>query len=254
MLETATAHGVAINEKINIDVNPNDATSTTTWYVRKRVYQEAVLKNPVISTTLSDTGVGRVAILNGGGDYTAGTYTDIALSGGSGSDAKATIVVSSAGLVNSVTVTSKGKDYKQFDVLSVSGTALITSGGSTKPDLQLSVDHAGITIQNTDLNVSNADKITINDRLQLGSEIVKVTAKTGTALTVDRAQESTTAVDHFNGATISVYNFGYSLPVNHATGNTSKDAKVVSYDSVTQKAVFAWDYDQSVTTLSLIHI
>ena len=93
-----------------------------------------------------------------------------------------------------VLLSNKGKDYKQFDVLSVSGTALSKSGGSTKPDLQLSVDHAGFSIQNTVLNVSNADKITINDRLQLGSEIVKVTAKTGTALTVNRAQESTIAV------------------------------------------------------------
>ncbi len=163
LLTTSDIHGVAVGEKVVIDVNPNDTSSTTTYYVRKRVYQEAVLKNPVIATTLSDTGVGRVAILNGGGDYTAGTYTDIALSGGSGSDAKATIVVSSAGLVNSITVTSKGKDYKHFDVLSVSGTALSKAGGSAKPDLQLSVDHIGFSIQNTVLNVANADKITIND-------------------------------------------------------------------------------------------
>ena len=228
ILTTSDAHGVAVGETINIDVNPSDAESTTSLYVRKRVYQEAVLKNPVISTILSDTGVGRVAILNGGGDYTAGEYPDITLSGGSGSDAKATIVVSSAGLVNSITVTTKGKDYKQFDVLSVSGTALSKAGGSTKPDLQLSVDHVGFSIQNTVLNVVNADNITIDDKLQIGSEIVKVTGKnasnpisSGTALTVKRAQNSTTAVDHFNGATVSVYDFGYTLPVNHAVGATS---------------------------------
>ncbi len=254
ILTTSDAHNVAIGEKVNVDINPSDASSTTTYFVRKRVYQEAVLKNPVISTTLSDTGVGRVAILNGGGDYTAGTYTDIALSGGSGSDAKATIVVSSAGLVNSVTITDKGKDYKQFDVLSVSGTALSKSGGSTKPDLQLSVDHVGFSIQNTVLNVANTDKITVSDKLQIGNEIVTVLSKSGTALTVRRAEESTTALDHFNGATVSVYNFGYSLPVDHAVGNTSKDAKVVSYDSTTQKAVFAWDYDQSVTTINKIDL
>jgi len=254
ILTTSDAHGVAIGEKIDIDVNPSDAASTTTWYVRKRVYQEAVLKNPVISTTLSDTGVGRVAILNGGGDYTAGEYPDIALSGGSGSDAKAKIVVSSAGLVNEITITNKGTGYKQFDVLSVSGTALSKAGGSTKPDLQLSVDHVGLSIQNTVLNVANADNITVNDHLQIGSEIVKVTGKSGTALTVERAQNSTTAVDHFNGATVSVYNFGYTLPVGHATGSTSKDAKVVSYDSSTQKVVFAWDYDQTVSTITKIDL
>ena len=254
LLTTSDAHGVAIGEKIDIDINPSDASSSTTWYVRKRIYQEAVLKNPVISTVLSDTGVGRVAILNGGGDYTAGTYTDIALSGGSGSDAKANIVVSSAGLVNEITITNKGTGYKQFDVLSVSGTALSKAGGSTKPDLQLSVDHVGFSIQNTILNVTNVDKITINDLLQIGNEIVKVTAKSGTALTVARAQNSTNALDHFNGAVVSVYDFGYALPVNHATGTTSKDAKVVSYDSTTQKAVFAWDYDQTIATITKIDL
>ncbi len=254
ILTTADAHGVAIGEKINIDINPSDAESTTTWYVRKRVYQEAVLKNPVISTTLSDTGVGRVGILNGGGDYTAGTYTDIALSGGSGSDAKATIVVSSAGLVNSINITSKGKDYKQFDVLSVSGTALSKTGGSTKPDLQLSVDHVGFSIQNTVLNVVNTDNITVNDKLQIGNEIVTVLSKSGTALTVRRAEESTSALDHFNGAIVSVYDFGYTLPVNHATGATSKDAKIVSYNSTTQKAVFAWDYDQTTATINKLDL
>ena len=134
LLSTLDVHGVATGEKINIDINPSDTTSTTTWYVRKRIYQEAVLKNPVISTTLSDTGVGRVAILNGGGDYTTGTYgglpgdpNNVALSGGSGSGAKAKIVVSSTGLVNEITITDKGTGYKQFDVLSVSGAALSLS-------------------------------------------------------------------------------------------------------------------------------
>jgi len=254
LLTTSDIHGVAVGEKVVIDVNPNDTSSTTTYYVRKRVYQEAVLKNPVIATTLSDTGVGRVAILNGGGDYTAGTYTDIALSGGSGSDAKATIVVSSAGLVNSITVTSKGKDYKHFDVLSVSGTALSKAGGSAKPDLQLSVDHIGFSIQNTVLNVANADKITVNDKLQIGNEVVTVLSKSGTALTVRRAEESTTVLDHFNGANVSVYNFGYSLPINHATGAAATNAKIISYDSSTQKAVFVWDYDQTLTTITKIDL
>ena len=176
------------------------------------------------------------------------------MSGGSGSDAKATIVVSSAGLVNSITVTSKGKDYKQFDVLSVSGTALSKAGGSTKPDLQLSVDHVGFSIQNTVLNVANADKITVNDKLQIGNEVVTVLSKSGTALTVRRAEESTTALDHFNGATVSVYNFGYALPVNHATGAAATNAKIISYNSSTQKAVFAWDYDQTLTTITKIDL
>ena len=118
----------------------------------------------------------------------------------------------------------------------------------------MSVDHVGFSIQNTVLNIVNADKITVNDKLQIGNEVVTVLSKSGTALTVRRAEESTIALDHFNGAIVSVYNFGYTLPVNHVTGNTSKDAKVISYDSTTQKAVFAWDYDQTVSTITKIDL
>ena len=74
-----------LDEKINIDIDPDDSVSTTTTHVRKRIYQEAVVKIPVISRVLNDNGVGRISIINGGGDYTAGSYTGIALSGGAGS-------------------------------------------------------------------------------------------------------------------------------------------------------------------------
>ena len=254
LLTTSTAHGVAIGEEINVDINSDDASSTTTYYVRKRVYQEAILQTSVIATTLSDDSIGRSTILNGGGDYTAGTYNDIALSGGAGSGAKATIVVSSAKVVSSVTLTNKGTGYNRFDILTAGASDLGKSNPSTKPDLRLRVDHVGFAAENNILNVANADKITIDDSLQIGSEIVKVTAKSSTALTVARAQNSTIAVDHFNGATISVYNYGYNIPLNHLVGNTVKDAKVLSYDASTQKAVFVWDYDQTTSSINNISL
>ena len=252
LLTTSSAHGVGIGEEINVDVNPDDASSTTTYYVRKRVYQEAILKTSVIATTLNDKSIGRSTILNGGGDYTAGSYTGIALSGGAGSDAKATIVVSSVGVVSSVILTDKGTGYNRFDILTVGATDLGKASPSTKPDLKVRVDHVGFASENIVLNVANSDNITVNDFLQIGSEIVKVTAKNSNALTVARGQNSTTAVDHFNGATISVYNFGYTIPVNHPVGNTVNDAKVLSYDSATQKAVFVWDYDQTTASINQI--
>lgn len=252
LLTTSSAHGVAQGENINVDINPDDATSTTTYYVRKRVYQEAVLQTSVIATTLNDNSIGRSTILNGGGDYTAGSYVDIALSGGAGSGAKATIVVSSAGVVNSVILTSKGTGYNRFDILTVGATDLGKANPSTKPDLKLRVDHSGFAAENIVLNVDNSDNITINDFLKIGSEIVKVTAKNGTALTVARAQNSTTAVDHFDGADVSVYEFGFNFNANYAIGNTVKDAKILSYDASTQKIVFVWDYDQTVSTINRI--
>tara|TARA_B100000579_G_scaffold137309_2_gene111423 strand:+ start:748 stop:9207 length:8460 start_codon:yes stop_codon:yes gene_type:complete len=252
LLTTSSAHGVGVGEEINVDVNPDDAVSTTTYYVRKRVYQEAILQTSVITTTLNDNSIGRFTILNGGGDYTQNTYLDIALSGGAGSGAKATIVVSSTGVVNSIILTNKGTGYNRFDILTVGATDLGKATNSSKPDLKVRVDHAGFAAENIVLNVDNSDNITVNDFLKIGSEIVKVTAKNNNALTVARAQNATTAVDHFDGATISVFEFGYNIPVNHPVGNTIKDAKVLSYDPSTQKAVFVWDYDQTVSSINKI--
>ena len=53
----------------------------------------------------------------GGSTYTNGTYTDVPLTGGSGTGARATIVVSS-NAVTTVTLTNKGKNYVVADSLS----------------------------------------------------------------------------------------------------------------------------------------
>jgi len=249
LLRTADAHGVGVNEKITVDINPDDATTNTTYYVRKRVYQEATLETPGVDRVLSDDGVGRVAILNGGEDYTPNTYTGIALSGGTGKDAEATIVVSASGSVTSVTITDKGTGYSKFDVLTV-GDAALTKTDATTPRLQISVDHIGFSIQNAVLNLDSGIGITANDYLRIGSEIVRVISRTDNALTVERAQFNTSAVDHFNGAAVSVYDPGYNLATGYQIGSNAADAIVLSYDPATQKAVFVYDYAQTLSSIN----
>ena len=253
LLSTADAHGVAVNEKIDIDINPDDSTTTTTYYVRTRIYQEVFFKSPVVSRVLSDTGVGRIAILNGGNDYTPNTYQGIALSGGSGTGAEATIVVSSSGTVNSITITNKGSGYKKFDLLTVGNSALNKTNNDT-PTLQISVDHVGFSIQNPVLTVDSSIGITTNDFLQINDEIVKVINKTDNNLTVERAQKETVATDHFDGATVTIYDPGYNLNTGYQIGSTVNDPSILSYDPSTQKAVFVYEYNRNLSQINKVSL
>lgn len=63
----------------------------------------------------------------GSGYTNNGTYTGVALTGGSGSGALATIVVA-GNAVSSVTVTTKGTGYKAGDILSAAAANIGTSG------------------------------------------------------------------------------------------------------------------------------
>lgn len=71
---------------------------------------------PVWAFTLNGS-IDTLSTVTGGAAYTSGTYINVSLTGGSGTGAKATIVVA-GGAVTSVTITSSGFTYKQGDVLS----------------------------------------------------------------------------------------------------------------------------------------
>lgn len=76
----------------------------------------------------TDGKIESLGAINGGSGYTeAGTYTDVALTGGSGSGAKATIVVA-GGAVTSVTITTKGTGYVDGNSLSAANSGLGGAG------------------------------------------------------------------------------------------------------------------------------
>ena len=67
----------------------------------------------------AEGGINKTSIDNGGTLYTNGTYTNVALTGGTGSGAYATIVVA-GGIVTTVTITAHGTNYTVNDSLSAS--------------------------------------------------------------------------------------------------------------------------------------
>jgi len=249
LLTTSDKHGVAINEFIDVDINPNDTTTSTTYYVRSRIYQEVTFVTPVLQRTLKDTGIGRLEILNGGENYTPGTYPGISLSGGSGKNATATIKVSSAGSVISVVITNKGTGYQKFDLLTVGNAALLKTN-TTTPDLTLRVDHSGFGLQNTELFVDSTIGFSVGDYLKLGNEILLIQSKTTTKLNVLRAQKNTIAVDHFDNSAVFLYDGGYTLQSGYQVGTGAAAPILLSYDNLTQKAVFVYGYNQTLDNIS----
>ena len=249
ILKTADAHGVAETDIITIDINPDDATTTTTYYVRSRVYQEAVLKTPGITRVLTDDGIGKVSILNGGEDYTANTYNDIALSGGSGSGAKANVVVSAEGSVTSITLTDKGTGYQLFDILTIGDTAL-SKTDTTTPTVQINIDHIGLALSETVVNLDSNVGINPGDKLRIGNEIITVLSRVVNSTTSINVSRGTVPLNHFNGASVSSYNAGYVISV----GTTVGDANILSYNPNTQKIVFTYDYGQTTSTINPIDL
>jgi hypothetical protein len=115
------------------------------------------------------TFAGLVLTLNtlvGGTSYTNGTYTVVALTGGSGSGAKATIVVA-GGSVTSVTITTPGNGYAVGNTLSA--TAASIGGTGSGFSIKVATINSGFT--QSDLNLwqfdSSYDAQGSNDQLLL---------------------------------------------------------------------------------------
>jgi len=243
LVETSSPHGLGIGDNVTIDINPDDATKTKIYYVRKRLYQEAVLLPPSANTNINFTGIGRYEILNGGADYTAGTYTSVALTGGSGSGATATFTVSSAGVVSGIQIQDAGAGYARGDYLGVADEDLVRSGASQSTSrFTIYVGHVGVAAGATKVTVDNAQGFATDDFIQIGKEVLKIVGINGNDFSVTRGQEGTTDVDHFDGQEVSLYNAKYNFTNNYQIFTGSFSGYIQSYDPVTHKIIVVYDY------------
>ena len=248
LIETAAPHGLGIGDQVTVDINPDDSTTTKTYYLRKRLYQEAILIPPNNKTSINFTGIGRYEILNGGADYTAGTYTSVALTGGSGTGATATFTVSDAGLVSGIQIQDAGSGYERGDYLSVADEDLVRSGASqSTARFTIYVGHVGVPAGGTKVTVDDALGFAVDDLIQIGGEILKIAGINGKDLSVIRGQEGTTDVDHFDGQEVSLYNAQYNFTNNYQIFTGANSGYVQSYDPVTQKIIVVYDYGTLVS-------
>ena len=245
LVETGSNHGIGLGDAVDISINPNDATTTTTYYARKRIYQDLILRAPTASTTIDYSGIGRLLTVNVGWDYTDGSYTNIPLTGGSGSGAKANITVAGS-YVTEIQITTGGTGYKRQDILGVADDSLVRSGASISTQrLKVFVDHVGISGQATQVNVADASRFADNDLVKIDDEIVKISSISGNVITIARAQESTTAVDHYDKAPAVLYNGKYNFGATFKV-NESED---IVYDSTNQTIQVAYPSTTALDTL-----
>ncbi len=141
-LEPPTKEGIKIEEKSRAiffteGEEPDFTIDASTYNISGTTMQK--LFGGVASGA---NGVETLGAITEGTGYTNGTYTNIPLTGGTGTGAHATIVVS-GGEVDSVTITNKGKGYTVSDSLSAlaaniggtgSGFAVVVASLSAGPE------------------------------------------------------------------------------------------------------------------------
>jgi hypothetical protein len=91
------------------------------------VAPEPASQTQVINTSATTGAIATLGAITAGSLYTNGTYTNVPLTGGTGSGARATIVVS-GGAVTAVTLTQQGTGYTVNDALSASAANIGGTG------------------------------------------------------------------------------------------------------------------------------
>jgi len=85
-----------------------------------------------------------IAGMTAGAGYGATTYTNVELTGGSGTGAKATIIVAASGSVISATLTASGNGYQEGDLLGAPSSIGINGTGFSVPVVSIATNRVGV--------------------------------------------------------------------------------------------------------------
>lgn len=272
LVTTTENHNLTENDTVELDLFPSDNLTTTTYYVRKRIYQKVKLEDPSFVGNIDDTGIGATRILNGGYDYAngqSGVYNNIELifadqtrtrNGlgvpGNAKNARANITVS-LGRVTNVEITSKGSEYVLNDLLVVNDDDLERLDGSLSQSvLFVEVAHVGLGEFQNRLYLTTVDGLSTNDYLKINSEIVKITSVDEGTSSVEilRPQFNTVRANHFNGAVVTLHIPRYNFVEGYRIGPSTGDAFVKSYDPTTQELLVYFDLNQTIESVNAINV
>ena len=142
LLKTTEDHNLSVNNSIDVRINPDDASTEKTYFVRKRLFQELVLKDQKLNSVLNTTGIGEISILSGGFYDTAGVFP--ANIGNADVNVTITEFIDNESL--SLTVNVPGTGYTV-------GNKIPVSGGSGS-NLLINIDQVGLSGEILEVSVS----------------------------------------------------------------------------------------------------
>ena len=273
ILQTNEPHGLSVDEKIDVTVIPDEATTETTYFVRKKLYQDLTVIPVQHNSVIVDTGVGSADVVRTGNSYFGGIYEDVELifqdqtlvrdglgRVGDPNNAKARIEVTDDGNgfgpIRSVTITSKGAGYRKEDRLTIQDTAIGIIGADPQR-LLIVVDHVGFAATNNLLFLSNVSNISTDDFLQIGDEIVQIEGVNiaQRSATVIRGQRGTRPVNHYDGNPVKLIDSVFRFEENYRPSGTAVGNPFFkSYDPETNEVDVMYDYGVNLEDINEINV
>ena len=140
ILETEGDHDMAEGDIVNVEIDPDETITESTYWVRRKKFQELDLVPISFNGVLNDTGIGSSSLVGYGRDYVAGTYTNVELvfsnysnvrdgigTAGDVGNAKANITVipntsiidDGSGNISSIEIVDAGTGYSADDILTI---------------------------------------------------------------------------------------------------------------------------------------
>lgn len=170
-----------------VTINPSiSASSNLAQTINANPTLTAVANNDVLvdgdfNPTIAGVGIiSTLGSVTGGSSYTNGTYTAVPLTGGNGSGAQATVVVS-GGAVTTVTITTAGTRYDVNDVLSAAAANIGGTGsGFSVPVATLTQTVTGSPLRATVSNIGQGSSANFNGSWADGLLLYNSTAAVST--------------------------------------------------------------------------
>ena len=253
ILETDGNHSMGEGDVVNIEIDPDATTTESTYWVRRKKFQELDLIPVNYNGKLNDTGIGSSSLIGYGSGYDAGTYTDIELEFSSYTEsrsdvvkAKVKIVIGDTNNISSLEITDAGSGYRKDDILTITDASVTKITGAPNPMIPLLVVNSiGLGKERTDAVLDTVYSLSNGDILKINNELVKILSidQNTRKVSFERGYNNTDIVNHSLGVPVTFNDPQYNFTFNDKIfGTGANDPRVISYNTETHKLLIAFDF------------